>query len=418
MLGAGAASALGRTPTSGRVALKVPWPVSTLDPHRLDDPTAALFGEAIADPLFALDAQGNPYPALAAALPTATRRAARVTLRPGLRTARGRALDSRDVVFSIERARRLGALGILSGLPKPTRDPADPLAVLFRGADPAEVARVLTSPITALLPRAFNPRAPDGTGAFVARPGRRRLVLARNGSAARGASFLASISVEAAKDLADALRAFEVGDVDVGWLGRGLHRPRPGSVRFDAGSAGWIVLRTGRDAGGWGAPGVAQRLLDAVAPSRLGHLGLGRLPSPRGSPAWNGPPSDLLAADDSPHLVEIARVLAAELSRPGHEVTLARRPPGRAGAPGRKRALLVDGRRRAQDRTAGPRHAAGASDRRGPKRRARRPPRLASYQPRQVTRTLPLGVVGELKIAGAHVPGLHLRGWDLGASWR
>ena len=35
---------------------------------------------------------------------------------------------------------------------------------------------------------------------------------------------------------------------------------------FDMGSAGWIVLHTGSEAGAWGAPGMAQRLLDSLPP--------------------------------------------------------------------------------------------------------------------------------------------------------
>jgi peptide/nickel transport system substrate-binding protein len=55
---------------------------------------------------------------------------------------------------------------------------------------------------------------------------------------------------------------------------------------------------------------------------------------------------------------------------------------------------------------------------------ARRPPRLASFAPRTVTRGLRLGVVGELRVFGAAAPEVKLaaspagEGWDLGASFR
>ena len=62
-------AALGRKPYGGALALKLPWPLDGIDPHAVDDVVAALFGAAIADPLFALDALGRPYPALAAQLP-------------------------------------------------------------------------------------------------------------------------------------------------------------------------------------------------------------------------------------------------------------------------------------------------------------------------------------------------------------
>lgn len=54
----------------------------------------------------------------------------------------------------------------------------------------------------------------------------------------------------------------------------------------------------------------------------------------------------------------------------------------------------------------------------------RRPPRLSSFEPRSLTRTLRLGVIGELRIAGAHSVEVRLakaasgEGWDLGASHR
>ena len=54
-----AASALGRRPYGGTLRLLVPWGMSRLDPHELDDPIAALFAHLISDPIFALDAGGR-----------------------------------------------------------------------------------------------------------------------------------------------------------------------------------------------------------------------------------------------------------------------------------------------------------------------------------------------------------------------
>lgn len=414
---AGAAHALGRTPYGGRLRLKIPWPVDRLDPHAIDDATAALFGEAVADPLFARDAGGRLYAALAAGLPEATAKGARLLLRPGLVTARGRALDSRDVVWSLERAARAGATALLAPFARPLRDNSDPLAVLVPGADPTTLADALTSPLTAILPRAFSPRSPDGTGAFVAYPSSNTLALRRNLHGARGASFLDAVEVTRAADLADALRSFEAGEVDVGWLGRGLHQPRPGSIAFDAGMFGWAVLRAGADAGAWGAPGVLQQLLDRIPASRLSYLGLSGLPRGSGDHAWGGAPGDLLVRDDAPHLVEVARALAALLSAPGHELTPLPRPSVELDARLRSRryTLMLDFVRpigpSARDTLLA---LLTASD----PALARRPPRLASRGPREIARTLALGVVGELRIAGAHMPGITgLESWQLGALW-
>ena len=60
----------------------------------------------------------------------------------------------------------------------------------------------------------------------------------------------------------------------------------------------------------------------------------------------------------------------------------------------------------------------------GAKAIARRPPRLGSYAPRVLARTMRLGVVGELRVTGAAIGSLRLAaardgsGWDLGASWK
>lgn len=417
-LAAGAARALGRVPSSGKLRIKLPWPVGGLDPHALEDATAALFGAAIADPLFALDAAGRPYPALASAMPEKTERGARIVLRPLLTTARGAALDARDVLFSLSRSRKSGGVALLSSVAGPEHDPSDPLAILVRDAEPIELATKLASPVTAIVPRGFSRMKPDGTGAFVATPAGDTLSLARNPRAARGASFLISIEVVHALDLADSLRAFEAGETDVGWLGAGYHRPRPGAQSYDAGSFGWAVLRTGREAGRWAAPGVAQQLLDAIAPARLSHLGLYGLPAPSGSFVWGGAPADILVADDSPHLVEITRSLAALLSQPGHELRPVPRP--RREIEQRRTtsqyALLVDFVRTIAP--SGPATELTLLTAVDPAL-ARRPPRQLSSDARRVGRSLPLGIIGELRIAGSHIPSVHgLNDWNLGSVWR
>lgn len=414
---ASAAAALGRIPYGGRLALKIPWPVSSLDPHAIGDPTAALFGAAIADTLFALDSRGRPYPTLAAALPERTRAGTRLRLRPHLSTARGKTLDARDVLFSFDRSRRLGGISLLSPFARPTLDRKDGLALLVADADPSALARALTSPLTALLPRGFSRLRPDGTGGFAADLSRRKLILERNLKAARGAAFLQRIQVTQARDLADALRSFEAGEVDVGWLGRGLHRTRPGSVPFNAGRLGWVVLHTGSEAGSWGAPGVAQRLLDGIGPQRLTHLGLHGIPPSSGNSAWGGKPAELLVDGNAPHLVQIAKAVAAHLTRPAHEVRVA----ARSGRELRRRrgarfSLMLDFVRPVgqaeRDTLLALLTAADPT-------LAHRLPRLASYEPRRIAQTLPLGVVGELRIEGAHIPRVHaLEGWELGAIWR
>lgn len=422
------AFAMGRTPLGGRIALHVPWPTASIDPHALHDPGGALFGSAIADSLYALDpATGAPYPTLAAALPTREGADTIVRLREGLRSARLLPLDARDLVASIERARRRGAGAILAQVPRPAPHKSDPLAVSFGPVDPGHLARALASPLCALLPQTFDPGRPDGTGPFRADIVSATITLSRNVNAARGPAFLDAIDIASAGDLKTSLRAFEAERDDIGWLGLGLHADRKGALRFDLGRAAWIVLNVSPDAGPFGVPGAAQRLVDAIPPERLAHLGLGPLPSASGDPGWSGPPAELLVDTASPHLVEVAEAVAPILSRPGHEVTVARVPRGDIPARFKgKPALAIQ-----LVRPLGPSalHTllalATTEDLTRGRDLAKSPPKLANNPAaRALTSALRVGVLGELRIAGGVVPDLAFarspngEGWDLGATFR
>jgi peptide/nickel transport system substrate-binding protein len=395
-LSPGQARALGRIPLKGALRLVVPWRLDTLDPHSLFDPVAAMFGHALCDTLYQLDERGRPYPVLAQALPEPSPRGARLRLRPNLATGAGRALSGHDVVFSLERAKSLGAAALLAGLSKAESSRSEPLTVVVPGAEPEPLARALSSPLTAIVPRGYSQTQPDGTGAFRARFARNELLLERNMRAARGPSYLERVEVSTAVDLADSLRAFEAGDADVSWLGTGLHRPRVGAVAYDAGLFGWMVLRTGRDLGAWGAPGVMQEVLDSIPAARVAHLGL-RAPAAKPSgKAWAGPACDLLVLARSPYSLTVARTVAAVLGSPGHEVRVVEVPaPDVDRARSSQRfSLLLD-----FVRPLGP-------------------PRDAPGDVRLAARTLPLGVLGELHLDGAfaaHVRGL--AGFQLGDAW-
>jgi peptide/nickel transport system substrate-binding protein len=305
---------------------------------------------------------------------------------------------------------------------------ADRLAAAFGPVDSGHLARALASPVVALLPRRFDPGAPDGTGAFRADISPAGLTLARNLLAARGPAFLDAIEIVPAADLKASLRAFEAERDDLGWLGLGLHDGRKGALRFDFGKAAWIVLITGPEAGPAGQPGVAQRLVDAIPPERLLPLGLGALPPASGDAGWTGPPAELYVDAGAPHLVEIGRAIAPVLSRPGHEVTLA--PLARAEVTRRrargKAALALE-----IVRPVGPTSLhtllalATAEDPSRGRDLARSNPKVApNAAPRSLTGQLRVGVLGELRIAGGAIPDVVLarhpsgEGWDLGATWR
>ncbi|MBV9946007.1 MAG: hypothetical protein JOZ69_04075 [Myxococcales bacterium] len=275
------------------------------------------------------------------------------------------------------------------------------------------------------MPPRFNPERPDGTGPLRCDPFPGGLSFTRNPFAASGPAFLDAIETRHAPDLVTSLRAFESGADDVGWLGSFLHEPRPGAKAFDAGAVAWAILRTGRDAGALDARGTAQALADGVPHAALASLVVGP-PWEQDAAPWSGAPCDLLVREDSPWLIEVARAVAAAISSPAHEVTprpvaaqdFALRRTARAFA------LMLDVARPAGP---GPLGAliglATADDPAAAADLVRHPPR-GEPSPRTATRTMRLGVVGEIRLQGGRAPDLVLppstwgRGLDWGGAFR
>lgn len=418
----------GRVPLGGRLSMRVPWSTARLDPHDLFDPLAALFADAIADPIYALDRKGRPYPTLADGLPTVQDGQTVVTLRPNLRSGRGRSLGGRDLAWSITRARHSGALGLLAPLKGFIRSDKDkPLIARFGEIEPIKLAIMLSSPLCALLPRGFSASKPDGSGAFTASCSAGKMVLERNMGAARGPAFLDRIVVFAAADLSDSLRAFESRKDDIGWLGRGFHRNRKGSRKFDYGQVGWVVLATGRKAGAFNVPGGAQQLANAVPVERL-HLGLAPRRGVAPGALWSGGAAPLLYDRRSSHLADIAKAVAAKLSQTDHTVTAVPVAPAtlRTSRNNGDYALALDVVRHPGAGPTGPLIALASADHRTLGRDvARHPPRISYSRPgHRLTNTLRVGVLGGLAVHGGIAAGVQLaaksngRGMDLGGSYR
>jgi peptide/nickel transport system substrate-binding protein len=389
--------------------MHLPWPVAGgLDPHKLDDFLAALLGDSLFDTLYAFDESGALVPSLAEGEPEPMGGALRVKLRPGLRFASGRALDARAAAFAIARARAGGGAAWLAEVPGAKVDAG---ALLFATRDAGALAHGLASPLAAIVPPGFAPERPDGTGPFWARVSADGLVLVRNPLSARAPAFLDEVTLRFAPDLSTSLRAFESGADDVGWLGSFLHEPRPGARPYDAGAIGWAILRTGREAGALDVPGTAQAIADGVPHAVLASLVVGPPWSTPTPFTWTGAPCDLLVRDDSPWMVELAKTFAAALSAPSHEVTV--RPTGALDLAQRRAArsfaLMLD-----IARPVGPGALGGllgltsADDLRAASTLARRPPRGGELSPRTITRTLRLGVVGELRVQGGRAGDLAL----------
>jgi hypothetical protein len=416
-LASGSSRASGRPPYGGSLVLRAPWPLGAIDPHRIDDATAALFGEALFDTLYSLDPAGVAVASLAEGDPEPDGPILRMRLRTGVTFASGAVMDGRAAAASISRARSHDASAWLSEIPAPR---VDGNALVFRMQDAQKLVKALASPLVSIVPPRFSPERPDGTGPFRARLEAGSLVLTRNTLAAGGPALLDEIEVRHATDLAASLRAFEAGADDVGWLGSFLHEPRQGTRPFDAGAVGWAILRTGAEAAALDAPGMAQALADAVPHAALAPMVVGA-PWPTGVAHWTGAPCDLLVRDDSPWLEEVARALAVALSSSTHEITTRPVPPAELARRRSTRAfsLLLD-----VARPAGPRGIGSlvglaiADDPAVAAALVRRPPRGDS-SPRTATRAMRVGVVGEVRLQGGRAPDVVLPPsvWGTGVDW-
>jgi peptide/nickel transport system substrate-binding protein len=412
------ALARGRAPYGGRIALHAPWPLGALDPHRIDDAAAALFGDAVFETLYARDEAGAFVPSLAENDPEPDGSTLRVKLREGIRFASGAPLDGRAAAASIARARAHDASAWLADVPVPRVDKGSVLVFAMR--DARRLVRALASPLVAVVAPRFAPERPDGTGPLRAETQPGALFLTRNPLAASGPAFLDVVEVHHATDLVTSLRAFESGADDLGWLGSFLHEPRPGARGFDGGPVAWAVLRTGREAGALYAPGMAQSLADGVPHAALASLVIGP-PWDQAPATWTGAPADLFVRDDAPWLVELGRAIAVALSSPGHELRCV--PIGAAELAHRRGlqtfALMLDVARPAGP---GPLGAliglATADDPGAAAALARHPPR-GEMPPRTATRTMRLGVVGEIRLQGGRAPDVVLppSPWGRGVDW-
>ena len=393
--------AMGRTPVGGHLRWDLPWQLSGLDPHSPYDFASALFAPAVFDSLYDLDGQGRPYPSLAVDAPVASNGGLMIRLRSGLQTSRARSLSAREVVHSLQRAksagnRWLGALG------EPTLVPGDPLAVRFSTSNSRLLTQRLASPLAAIASRQSTAIRPDGTGSFRVSGVGRQLVLVRNLRAARGSAFLERMSIRSVADLRQSLKSFESGSTDIGWLGAGLYKARSQSIKFQLPSPAWVVLRTGKDAGAWGAPGAAQLLSNAVPAAQLGAWGVRREFSPNEQTRWGGYATTILVPRNEPQLLGIAQSVAGALSTAMAPLTVDTTANIAAKRQRRDYSLMLDVVRnpRVLGGTAEALYAADGA-------RLTRAGSAATKNEYELTRLLRLGVLGELEFRGATIPSMH-----------
>ena len=257
------------------------------------------------------------------------------------------------------------------------------------------------------MPRTFSPDSPDGTGPFRMTRKADLWSLRRNTHASRGPALLDEILLGESPDLSTSLRAFESGKDDIGWLGLGLHESRPGAKSFDLGAVAWVVLRTGKEAASWDDPGVAQRACDGLPALRLSSLGLGAAWKQEAALTWGGAPTQVLVREDSPWLMEVARTVAATLGAPGHELTVKSMSASdlRNARGTRAFAFMVDTVRPLFPGTHGAFAALATADEPVTAMRSvGRSVGKGDLPARTLTRTLRLGVIGEVRISGGIMP--------------
>jgi hypothetical protein len=146
----------------------------------------------------------------------------------------------------------------------------------------------------------------------------------------------------------------------------------------------------------------------------LSHFGVRALPGLAEGVHWGGGPVPLLVCDDAPHAVELGRALEPWLSSPGNEVRATTIPRATWLDARRSRhfSLMLDFVRSASsDPTQTTQALLAAVD----PALAKHPPRNPSSL-RDLTRTLSLGIAGEVRVAGSRTAAFDgLEAWQLGA---
>lgn len=306
------------------VRLRWPWPVRPPVAHASNDLVAALLGVSLFPPLYlrAIDGMLEPRGAVGAPKESALGniKGLRVDLAPGVRPS--------DVVTSLIEARAGGARLALRDLPAPRVDGAH--GVLFPGlVDHDALMRRLATPLAGIAryePRHMLPSGPwdqlvetkDSvtTVRFTRRPTAPAVGLA----AATHPTRITRFEIEGAVDLGRSLRAFERYESEIAWLTDGLFAPRPGARAIDLGALGYLSIRAGQEFVELQRPGAVLQIVDAIAPDRMGHLGLLRRGHvarpedlPKRDPATLAPNVPIMVRASMPIAVAAAEILAREL---------------------------------------------------------------------------------------------------------
>jgi peptide/nickel transport system substrate-binding protein len=307
------AGARSRLPHGGALHLSLPLRTAALDPHDPYDLSAALLGSAVFETLYASPEGGQPYPTLARALPRSEGGRSIIELRPYMQFSSGRPVDANAVVASLNRSQRLSST--LKTLGAATIQRGNRLALSLPPSDPQKLARLLSSPRSAVLPPDYSPESPDACGAFRVTRSGSQVVLLRNERAPRGAAFLDRITLTTAS-ISDCLREFEAKRADVGFLGAGLHHDRHDSTAFRLSPFALAFVQPGALLQSPLPVGALNDALERVPAGPFLALGAER---PRASvQAWSSGAKTIMVSHEDPWLAELTRELTVAWSTLNH----------------------------------------------------------------------------------------------------
>jgi MarR-like DNA-binding transcriptional regulator SgrR of sgrS sRNA len=302
-------SASGALPPAYGGVLRLPAAASVdgLHPLEVRTPFDAALTAALYDTLYVLDAAGVPVPALASELPVVTNGVARISLRPGAYRHGTAPLLASMVVTSLRRAAdHPSAAWLLDGVAKERGvldvDAVDDYTIELRTSDNrVDIARLLSAAPLAIAVYGQQSQRRLGTGPFEivsASASSTRLRAFRH--APRGAPYLDEIIVTAYRSRDEAIRAFELGELDGSWEGASLYGGRPvRPVVTHHGPSTFPVLIVRNTRGAVRTDDAWRRLAAAIDRPRLRRIGLresrrlaAALPEPRATAVAGSAPLD------------------------------------------------------------------------------------------------------------------------------
>jgi hypothetical protein len=260
----------------GEATLPAPAPVRTLDPREASTPFDRALALAFSDPLYRELDDGSLDALIADGPPVHEGSLVRVQLRQGVRVHGGRLLTADQVVASLRSATLSARTKWLFGGLAPRSEIAVDAEgrLTLRFIDERAWERVLAADSLAIVVGPSS-RALAGTGPYaVRRDASGALELSAFRAATRGAPYVERVRFTAPRPPAEALRAFELGEVDVSFAGESLYGSSRRRSRELRPNGRFPVLLVPSRTGAAGSDAVFGALARAIDRRRLARAGL------------------------------------------------------------------------------------------------------------------------------------------------